>query len=484
MLNPFQPSAAARVLVVGDVILDRYVHGDTERVSPEAPVPVVRVRHTEERPGGAANVAANVRSLGVPVTLLGMAGNDAGADTLTRRLAELGVDTRLCRRDGFPTTTKLRILSRHQQLLRLDYEIDASDTDGSVLSEPFRELLDHCRMVVLSDYAKGSLGEIRGLIATARDRKIPVIIDPKGADFRRYEGATLLTPNRKEFETVVGACADERALEEKGRRLCRDLDIEGLLITRGERGMALIHRDTNDTLHLPAHAHEVFDVTGAGDTVVAALAATLASGSPLRDAVAYANYAAGLVVEKLGTSWVSVAELNYAIRAGSGRDGTAAKIQDQENLLAIIERIRGRGGRVVMTNGCFDILHAGHVDCLERARALGDWLVVAVNDDVSVRRLKGAGRPLNRLQDRMAVLAGLSAVDWVVAFSGDTPEELIRSVSPDCLVKGGDYDADQIAGAAHVESYGGEVVIVPLKPGCSTTALLQQCGGRMTGEGT
>lgn len=470
MLKHFQPSAAARVLVAGDVILDRYVHGSTDRVSPEAPVPVVRVEHTEERPGGAANVAVNIRSLGVSVSLLGLAGNDDGADVLNRQLAALDIDTRLCRRDGFPTTTKLRVLSRHQQLLRLDYEIDAAGANASVLTGHFRELLPDCRMVVLSDYAKGSLGDVRELIAMARGNGIPVIVDPKGEDFRRYSGASLLTPNRKEFETAAGGRIDDRDIETTARRLCHDLDIEALLVTRGEQGMSLVQRSGGEALHLAAHSHEVFDVTGAGDTVVAAIAAALASGNTLPDAVAYANYAAGLVVEKLGTASVSTAELNHAIRVGDS--GGGAKILDRETLDMVIDDIRRKGARLVMTNGCFDILHAGHVDCLERARALGDCLVVAVNDDDSVRRLKGEGRPVNRLEERMAVLAGLSAVDWVIPFSGDTPEALIRHVSPDCLVKGGDYAPEHIAGASHVRARGGDVVILPLRPGCSTSTLL------------
>lgn len=478
MLKHFQPSATARVLVTGDVILDRYVHGETERVSPEAPVPIVRVHYTEERPGGAANVAVNIRSLGVPVTLLGLAGKDEGADLLNRQLAGLDIDTRLCRQDGFPTTTKLRILSRHQQLLRLDYEIDAAETDSSVLKDNFRDLLHDSRVVVLSDYAKGGLGDVRGMITMAEAKGVPVMVDPKGTDFRRYSGAGLLTPNRKEFEAVAGCCIDDHDIDTRARRLCDDLDIDALLVTRGERGMSLVQRGVKEPMHLDAHSHEVFDVTGAGDTVIAVTAAALASGYTLPDAVAYANYAAGLVVEKLGTASVSVAELNHAVSADD--IGGRTKILDHESLDAVMESLRSKGDRLVMTNGCFDILHAGHVGCLEQARALGDCLVVAVNDDDSVRRLKGEGRPVNRLQERMAVLAGLSAVDWIIPFAGDTPEELVRRISPDCLVKGGDYVPDQIAGASHVESRGGEVVILPLRPGCSTSSLLEKFNSRVS----
>ncbi|MEX2525121.1 MAG: bifunctional D-glycero-beta-D-manno-heptose-7-phosphate kinase/D-glycero-beta-D-manno-heptose 1-phosphate adenylyltransferase HldE [Gammaproteobacteria bacterium] len=476
MLKHFQPSATARVLVTGDVILDRYVHGVTDRVSPEAPVPIVRVHHTEERPGGAANVAVNIRSLGVSVSLLGLAGNDDGAEVLNRQLTALDIDTCLYRQDGFPTTTKLRVLSRHQQLLRLDYEIDAGGVDASVITEPFRKLLPDCRTVVLSDYAKGSLGDVRKLIAMAHVNGIPVIVDPKGEDFRRYAGASLLTPNWKEFEAAAGGHIPECDIEAAARRLCHDLDIEALLVTRGEQGMSLVRRGAGESLHLAAHSHEVFDVTGAGDTVVAAIAAALASGCTLPDAVAYANYAAGLVVEKLGTASISAVELNHAVSADT-HDGQA-KFLDDESLDAVMESVRSKGARLVMTNGCFDILHAGHVDCLEQARALGDCLVVAVNDDDSVRRLKGEGRPVNRLAERMAVLAGLSAVDWIIPFAGDTPEALIQRISPDYLVKGGDYQPDRIAGASRVRARGGEVVILPLRPGCSTSSLLETMNSR------
>lgn len=480
MLKHFQPSATAGVLVVGDIILDRYVFGDTERVSPEAPVPVVRVQHTEQRPGGAANVAMNVRSLGLDTALLGVTGNDEESDVLERLLAGAGIEARLCRQDGFPTTTKQRILSRHQQLLRLDYEIASERVDAAVLMVPFREMQPGHQVVVLSDYAKGSLHGVGELIEHARRQGAAVLVDPKGADFSRYRGASVLTPNLKEFEAVAGACGDDLTLASRARALCAELDIEAILITRGERGMSLVGRDRQQPLHLAAHTHEVFDVTGAGDTVIAALAAALASGSSLDEAVAYANLAAGLVVEKLGTATVTSAELNIAISGGQG-EGGRDKILDAERLETVIEAQRERGARIVMTNGCFDILHAGHIDCLERAAKLGECLIVAVNDDASVARLKGPGRPVNALQERLTVLAALSAVDWVVPFAEDTPEALIRRIRPDCLVKGGDYSPDQIAGADYVHASGGEVVVLPLKAGCSSSRILA-AGGHNPGE--
>jgi len=470
MLKHFQPSATAKVLVVGDVILDRYVSGDTTRVSPEAPVPVVRVNATREQPGGAANVAVNVRSLGVDTGLLGVTGEDAAARSLDRQLQELGVTTRLLRQPRFPTITKLRVLSQHQQLLRLDYENAAGGIDIPALLARFREVLPGHDILVLSDYAKGSLAAVEELIAEASGRGVRVLVDPKGSDFNRYRGATLLTPNLREFETVAGPCASEADVAERGLALCRELDLGALLVTRGEHGMILVEAAGETVLQLPAHAREVFDVTGAGDTVIAAVAAALASGYDLADAVACANLAAGLVVQKLGTASVSAAELNRTLQPAAA--GSAGKILDRDTLPALLPQLQRDGARLVFTNGCFDLLHAGHVRYLEQARALGDGLIVAVNDDASVTRLKGAGRPVTSLAGRMAVLAGLAAVDWVVPFDGDTPEDLIRLLRPHYLVKGGDYTPDTIAGADFVREQGGEVVVLPYHEDCSSSRLI------------
>jgi D-beta-D-heptose 7-phosphate kinase/D-beta-D-heptose 1-phosphate adenosyltransferase len=473
MLKHFQPSATGNVLVVGDVILDRYVTGDTTRVSPEAPVPVVRVNRTEERPGGAANVAVNVRSLGVRTALLGITGDDEAADSLSQHLQELGVDGHFSRQADFPTTTKLRVISQQQQLLRLDYEWSPGPAPGADLMPLFRETLRGGDVVVLSDYAKGSLQDIDRFISLAVQQGARVLIDPKGGDFTRYRGASLLTPNFREFEAVVGGCAGESDIIEKGRALCREQEIRSLLVTRGELGMILI--DGEQVLSLPAHSHEVFDVTGAGDTVVAVVAAALASGYDLPDAVAYANLAAGLVVQKLGTASVTAAELNRAL--DSTASGSAGKLLSHASLQALIPRWREADVKIVFTNGCFDILHAGHVRYLEQARALGGQLIVGINDDASVARLKGKDRPLTPLAQRLAVLSGLSAVDWVVSFPEDTPEALIRLIQPDVLVKGGDYSPDRIAGAEFVRSTGGEVVVLPYHENCSTTLLIETLRG-------
>ncbi len=322
-------------------------------------------------------------------------------------------------------------------------------------------------VVVLSDYAKGTLSRATELIAMCRTHRVPVLVDPKGTDFTRYRGAYAVTPNRGEFEAVVGRCASEGELLAKGARLRGELDLDALLVTRGEQGMTLF--TDGEPLTLPAQARKVFDVSGAGDTMIALFAAGVAAGLDAADAASLANLGAGIVVGKIGTATASRSELQRALHAqGSGGRGLVAVPE----LVTLVGEAKGRGERVVFTNGCFDILHAGHVSYLEEAKSCGDRLIVAVNDDDSVRRLKGVSRPVNSLADRMAVLAGLASVDWVVPFGEDTPAELIAKVVPDVLVKGGDYRVEQIAGGDTVLKNGGEVRVLGFKPGRSTSALI------------
>jgi D-beta-D-heptose 7-phosphate kinase/D-beta-D-heptose 1-phosphate adenosyltransferase len=465
---------AARVLVVGDVMLDRYWYGETGRISPEAPVPVVQVQRREERAGGAGNVALNVAALGGRAELLGAVGDDEAAASLERLVEGRGCATTLLRSAAHPTITKLRIISRHQQLIRLDFEDDPSIVDPGALLPPFETALARAGCVVLSDYGKGTLREPGAFIAAARRHGRPVIVDPKRRDFEAYRGATLVTPNMSEFQAVVGACRTEADIVERGRRLLADTGIEGLLITRSEHGMTLLPAQ-QAPVHLPARAREVFDVTGAGDTVVAVLATAAAAGMGWEQAAVLANLAAGIVVGKLGTAAVSREELGAALLPEQLHQ---RGVVDQAALGRLVAEAKRRGERVVMTNGCFDLLHPGHVAYLGQAAALGDRLVVAVNDDDSVRRLKGAGRPVNPLAGRMAVLAGLRAVDWVVAFGEDTPERLICETLPDVLVKGGDYRPEQIAGGDCVREAGGEVVVLGYVDGCSTSSLIQTIRGQ------
>lgn len=460
----------ARVLVVGDVMLDRYWHGATSRISPEAPVPVVKVDQIEDRPGGAGNVALNIAALGSAVSLLGLTGCDEAASALAAKLAAAQVECDFHGVDTHPTITKLRVISRHQQLLRMDFEQPFAAEAGAALMAKAAPQVEQVGAVILSDYAKGALHDPQPLIRAARVAGVPVLVDPKGTDFRRYQGATLLTPNLHEFEAVVGACATENELVDRGQALIQELELGALLVTRGENGMTLL-RTGQPELHLPARAREVFDVTGAGDTVISVLAAALAAGEELPVAVALANLAAGIVVGKLGTAVVSAPELRRALQReqGSGRG-----VMTLEQLLIAVEDARAHGEKVVFTNGCFDILHAGHVGYLEQARHLGDRLIVAVNSDASVSRLKGPGRPINPVDRRMRVLAGLEAVDWVVSFDEDTPENLLQALQPEILVKGGDYTREQVVGWQIVESYGGVVRVLAFFDDCSTTGIVKR----------
>jgi D-beta-D-heptose 7-phosphate kinase/D-beta-D-heptose 1-phosphate adenosyltransferase len=458
----------ARVLVVGDVMLDRYWHGATSRISPEAPVPVVHVRQSEERAGGAANVALNIAALGVHARLLGVTGEDEPAASLEALLSGAGIDCGFQKIPGIPTVTKLRVISRHQQLIRLDFEDGFAAIDAAGLLERYREGLADCDVVVLSDYGKGTLAQVEEMISLARAAGKPVLVDPKAQDFSRYDGATVITPNMAEFELVAGPCGDERTLVEKGARLLEQHNLDSLLVTRGEHGMTLLRRNAPE-FHLPTLAREVFDVTGAGDTVISVLAAALAAGEDLPAATALANLAAGIVVGKLGTASVSVPELRRA--AHLGQDAGFGEMNEVQLRIAV-EDARSHGERIVMTNGCFDILHAGHVAYLAAARRLGDRLIVAVNDDASVQRLKGRGRPVNPVDRRMAVLAALGSVDWVVPFSEDTPERLICEIKPDLLVKGGDYRPEEIAGHDCVKRNGGDVVVLGFEDGCSTSGII------------
>jgi D-beta-D-heptose 7-phosphate kinase/D-beta-D-heptose 1-phosphate adenosyltransferase len=461
--------SATRVVVAGDVMLDRYLFGSTGRISPEAPVPVVHVHETDDRPGGAANVAVNLASLGVATRLLGVVVADAAADALERILASRGITCDFARTSDRPTITKTRVQSRGQQLIRLDEE-NATPMPGEAMLATLRKVLDGAGAVVLSDYGKGALADVTQMIAACREAGVPVLVDPKGTNFEKYRGATVITPNQAEFEAVAGRCHSDDELVARARAMLNDLDLEALLVTRSEKGMLLLEADA-EPVFLSTQAREVFDVTGAGDTVIATLAGALASGQEFAAAAALANLAAGLVVRKIGVATVTPGELSAALhQRGQGGRG----LVDVATLQAMLAEARARGERIIMTNGCFDVLHAGHVAYLEEAKSLGDRLVVAVNDDDSVRRLKGASRPINALDDRLLVLAGLAAVDWVVPFSEDTPAKLIAAVLPDVLVKGGDYKPDEIAGAKEVLQNGGEVRVLAFRDGHSSSRIIDR----------
>jgi len=458
----------ASVLVVGDIMLDRYWQGPTQRISPEAPVPVVKINHNEDRPGGAANVALNIASIGGNVTLAGITGDDEASTTLQTHLKAMNIECRFDKQLSIPTITKLRVLSRNQQLIRLDFEETLADVNKEPLQLAVQELIAEHDLLLLSDYDKGTLSDVQSLISIAKKQNVPVLVDPKGHDFSRYKGATLITPNMSEFEAVVGECKTESELVTKGQQLLEKLDLEAMLVTRSEQGMTLLRRGFEE-FHLPTQAKEVYDVTGAGDTVIATLALAIAARAEFTQASALANIAAGIVVGKLGTSTVSEAELLAEISTGQE---SGFGVLTEEQLKIAVKLAQARGENIVMTNGCFDILHAGHVSYLTHAATLGARLIVAVNSDESVTRLKGPGRPVNPVDRRMAVLAGLGAVDWVVSFSEDTPQRLIANILPDTLVKGGDYKVEDIAGGKEVIAAGGEVKVLNFEEGISTTEII------------
>ncbi|MGS3570939.1 bifunctional D-glycero-beta-D-manno-heptose-7-phosphate kinase/D-glycero-beta-D-manno-heptose 1-phosphate adenylyltransferase HldE [Klebsiella pneumoniae] len=455
----------AGVLVVGDVMLDRYWYGPTSRISPEAPVPVVKVENIEERPGGAANVAMNIASLGATSRLVGLTGIDDAARALSQALANVNVKCDFVSVPTHPTITKLRVLSRNQQLIRLDFEEGFSGVDPQPMHERIQQALGSIGALVLSDYAKGALTSVQTMIRLAREAGVPVLIDPKGTDFERYRGATLLTPNLSEFEAVVGKCQDEAQIVERGMKLIAEFELSAPLVTRSEQGMTLL-QPGRPPLHMPTQAQEVYDVTGAGDTVIGVLAATLASGNTLEDGLAIS-----LTPRRAwwSVSWahstVSPVELENAVR---GRAETGFGVMSEEELKQAVAAARKRGEKVVMTNGVFDILHAGHVSYLANARKLGDRLIVAVNSDAlhqTSERRNPPGEPAGTADDRAGGAGSRS--NWVVSLEEDTPQRLIAGILPDLLVKGGDYKPEQIAGSEEVWANGGEVLVLNFEDGCS-----------------
>jgi D-beta-D-heptose 7-phosphate kinase/D-beta-D-heptose 1-phosphate adenosyltransferase len=469
-----------RVLVVGDVMLDQYVWGEVQRTSPEAPVPVVRALLRDEKPGGAANVAMNLAGLGASVTLIGFAGGDREQLTLEARLLEQGIDAQLISVSHAPTTTKLRILSGHQQMLRLDSEAEAKFS-----VENYRELtrrvvsgLEGSAVVVVSDYAKGGLSEevCQTIISEARRRSIPVLVDPKNRSFARYRGATAICPNLKELAIATGESAlDLEPLLDRGQMLLSDLELDYMAVTLGEKGIAILRSDLR--IHAPAVSQQVFDVSGAGDTVIAILALALASHVPIGTASHLANIAAGIVVGKVGTVPIRREELLGALSENLPQQ-MEDKVLQLDHLLMRVARWKANGHRIVFTNGCFDILHVGHIRLLEEARRKGDRLIVGVNSDSSVRELKGLSRPIVAEGERSQVLAALSAVDAVIIFAESTPLRLIEAIRPDVLVKGGDYTEETVVGAREVRAWGGRIELIPLVRGFSTTQLIASAAER------
>lgn len=472
---PQKKGMAAWALVIGDLMLDRYLWGKVERVSPEAPVPVVLLDKENCRPGGAANVAANIAELGLRCRLLGTVGNDEAGRQLVDAVGQAGVETHsIVKLAARPTITKTRIVGGHQQILRVDRE------SSSVFSADETEALEHAvrqaiadapAIVVLSDYGKGVLAPriCQIVIRLARQAGIPVLVDPKGRDYSKYRGATALTPNRRETSEACGGIGDIDALLDAADNLRRDLALDFLAVTRSEEGISLI--EDGQRLHIPAMAKQVFDVSGAGDTVIATLAAGLVAGLSHYDALHLANLAAGIVVGKVGTVAITSEELLAELANEEVRE-QADKVCDLDRLLVRVANWKAAGKTIVFTNGCFDLLHSGHVTYLEQARKLGHKLIIGLNTDRSVRALKGPSRPVIHEADRARVLAALESVDAVILFDEDTPLKLIELIRPHVLVKGSDYSEDQVVGGREVKSWGGRVALVDIVPGRSTSGII------------
>ena len=473
----FAHTAEISCLVIGDLMLDEYLWGKAERISPEAPVQVVDVIREELRLGGAGNVVHNLAALGVQVSVCSVVGDDQNGRELLGQLCHYHIDTQAIFQDANRRTSrKTRVVAAHQQIVRIDRE-SREPLPDDVEQQLCLWITSHTRefaVIVLSDYNKGVLtpAVIASAISAATHAGIPVLVDPKGKDFTRYGGATLLTPNRKEAEAASGISITDT--ESLGRAAAVIMDATGLqylLITRSEEGMSLFSQ-AGDIVHIPTVAREVFDVSGAGDTVLATLAVGIASGFGMAESARLANVAAGIAVGKLGTSVVTPQELINAVSLA--HKDSHAKIKSLAELSPLIAAEKSKGKRIVFTNGCFDLLHAGHVKYLQKARSLGDLLVLGLNSDASVRRLKGAKRPLIDQDERAHLLAALDCIDYIIIFNEDTPLELIRTLKPQILAKGGDYSLNGVVGREFVESYGGRVELITFVDGKSTTHIIER----------
>jgi D-beta-D-heptose 7-phosphate kinase / D-beta-D-heptose 1-phosphate adenosyltransferase len=482
MLETIFAFSGTRIAVLGDLMLDRYVLGETTRISPEAPIPVFRIAHERSMPGGAANVACNVAALGGEVRLVGLVGNDAAAATLKGALSGVaGLEATLVCDPLRPTTLKTRYVAQGQQLLRVDSEstVPASGPPAHALMEAVEGALAAAQTLVLSDYAKGVLGPLvlPRVMEFARARGCLVIVDPKQVDMRCYAGADIITPNVTEAAKMTGlGCEDDAGVVEAARRIGAAVGCRHVVITRGAKGMSVVGMANGDEpFHVPAVLREIHDVSGAGDTALAALALALTSGAPIEIATRLANIAAGIAVSKPGTATVPLEDLVTGVQRTSSRR-EHEKIVSRAEAARTATRWREEGRKIVFTNGCFDLLHPGHVRLIHSARAEGDRLIVALNSDDSVRRLKGAGRPIQSEVARATVIAAMEGVDAVLVFEEDTPLHVIEELKPDVIVKGADYTEDEVVGGSFVRSNGGRVVLAPLEAGHSTTSAIARAG--------
>lgn len=459
-----------KCLVVGDLMVDKYWNGTSSRISPEAPVPILNVISSNNRLGGAANVAANISSLGATTGIISVVGNDTEGKWILASLKKSGINTNVFLEDDLSTIVKLRVMSKKHQMIRLDFEEENHYQNYSKsIYNKYAEQIDNYDLVVLSDYNKGVLANTSNkIIELAKIKNIPVIADPKGSDFSRYMGCTVLTPNKSEFEAIVGKCNDKVDIESKGKILRKELNIDTLIITCGEEGISVISKDI-DPFHIGTDVKDVVDVTGAGDTVMAVLSCAISQGVDLKTAILWCNIAAGINVQKTGTSVISFNELKNGLNYN-----TTNKIKTLDEIKKDTFLYKENNKKIVFTNGCFDILHSGHAKYLQEAKKKGDYLVVAVNSDESVRKLKGSSRPINNVDLRMQLLSSLEVVDAVVCFSQDTPLDIIKIIKPDVLVKGGDYKTSQIVGADFVLQNGGRVEVVTFIHGLSSSNILEK----------
>ena len=468
MIKDFYLKDNLEITVIGDAMLDKYIIGSSDRISPEAPVPVVKVNDEIYKPGGAANVALNLSSLGSNTTLIGVTGKDASSTAVIDLLKKNNIKKALSKSDH-PTISKTRILASQQQLIRIDNEEEFSETDWQSSLSHYKKHISFKKnkVLIISDYGKGTLKNIPLIIREAKKTKKTILVDPKGDDFEKYKSADIITPNLYEFERVVGKISSESEITKKGKDLIKSLRLNSLLITRGSDGMTLLDKRNGKVIRedFPTEARDVFDVSGAGDTVIASIAAGLAGGFSLSESIRLANIAAGIVVGKSGTATVNQAELVPYL-------GLSESYVTSSEIKAYSQDLHERDKKIVFTNGCFDILHAGHVEYLTAAKEMGDKLIVAINTDRSVRKLKGSSRPINTLAHRAKVLASLQCVDKVVFFDEETPINLIKTIKPDVLVKGGDYKIKDIVGYKEVTKSGGSVVTIPLFEGLSTSKII------------
>jgi len=472
----FDAMTATTVVCIGDIMLDRFIHGSVDRISPEAPIPVLKTAGETAMLGGAGNVLRGLRAIGAQTTLVCVIGRDEDGDTIAAQVADIaGPPQHVVRDPDRRTSVKCRYIAGSQQLLRTDAE-DTHPLSQQIRTEiidSIRASLENAGAAIVSDYGKGAITDetLAAVIESAKAKKIPVIIDPVGRDYRRYHGATLLTPNRKELFEATGLSVDSDAdLVAAARHIIETCNVEQVLVTRGAEGMTLVNA-TDPAVTLPARAREVFDVSGAGDTVAAVMAAALATGATTIAAMELANAAAGVVVGKVGTATASRDEILEQLTLAAVR-GRSAKIKTDADLQELVAQWRRQGLTIGFTNGCFDVVHPGHVSLLAQAAETCDRLIVALNTDASVQVLKGPNRPVQSETARARVIASLADVDAVVLFGDDTPMDLIRRIRPDALVKGADYTIETVVGSEFVQSYGGRIVLAQLEDGYSTTAAI------------